>query len=195
MIGVRTTPTAGVYYRRMSDTLSETTALLRRTPAAVDALVRGLPASWTERNEGDSTWSVFDVVGHLIHGDRADWMSRTRTILEFGESKPFEPFDRSGHQREVAGKSMEDLLSAFARVRAEKLAELEALQLRTEDLDRRGRHPVFGVVTLGQLLSTWAAHDLTHLHQISRVMAYQYRDAVGPWIKYLGVLHCQGHGG
>ena len=110
--------------------------------------------------------------------------------MQFGESRPFEPFDRWGHIRESQGKSLGQLLDEFARLRSENLGELRALHLRQEDLERRGRHPAFGAVTLSQLLATWATHDLTHLHQISRVMAHQYRDAVGPWIEYLGVLHC-----
>lgn len=179
----------------MHQELSDTVALLRRTPAALDALLGGLPDRWTHHNEGDGTWTVFDIVGHLIHGDRADWMTRARRVLEFGETKAFDSFDRTAQEREAAGKSLRELLDEFARVRAERLRELEALNLQPSDLERRGRHPVFGAVTLGQLLATWAAHDLTHLHQISRVMAHQYRDDVGPWIKYLGVLHCQGHGG
>jgi DinB superfamily len=114
-------------------------------------------------------------------------------ILESGESRTFEPFDRSGHLREGQGKTLEQLLDEFARLRAENLDELRALQLRREDMERRGRHPAFGVVTLSELLATWAAHDLTHLHQISRIMAHQYREAVGPWSAYLGVLQCAGH--
>lgn len=114
-------------------------------------------------------------------------------ILEFGETRTFVPFDRWGHAREVQGKSLEQLLDEFARVRAENLDELRALSLRPEDLERRGRHPALGVVTLSQLLATWASHDLTHLHQISRVMAHQYREAVGPWKGYLGVLQCDAH--
>ena len=177
----------------MQHDLPQTIALLARTPAALDALLRDLPESWTSRNEGEGTWSPFDVVAHLIYAERVDWLPRTRRILEFGESKPFDPFDRQGHIAESRGKSLAQLLDEFARVRAEKLAELRALNLRPEDLARRGRHPALGAVTLSDLLATWAAHDLTHLHQISRVMAHQYRDAVGPFGKYLGVMHCAGH--
>ena len=159
----------------------------------LNALLRDLPETWTLRNEGENTWSAFDVVGHLIHGDRADWIPRARRILQFGESKAFEPFDRLAQQRQSRGKSLGQLLDEFAGVRSESLAELRALNLRQEDFDRRGLHPALGVVTLSQLLATWAAHDLTHLHQISRIMAHQYREAVGPWSKYLGVLQCAGH--
>jgi hypothetical protein len=177
----------------MAHDLRQTMSLLARTPAALDALLRDLPDTWTLRNEGPDTWSPFEIVGHPIHRERTDWMSRTRMILHAGESEAFEPFDRWGQKRELEGKSLEQLLDEFARVRSENLAELRALNLRPEDLERRGRHPALGTVTLSQLLATWAMHDLTHLHQISRVMAHQYRDAVGPWSRYLGVLQCAGH--
>jgi len=116
-----------------------------------------------------------------------------KVVLQFAETQAFEPFDRQGRAREIQGKSLGQLLDEFLRLRSENLAELRALNLRQEDLERRGRHPALGVVTLSQLLATWAAHDLTHLHQISRVMAHQYREAVGPWSAYLGVLQCAGH--
>jgi len=177
----------------MQHDLQNTISLLTRAPAALDALLRDLPEAWTLRNEGENTWSAFDIIGHLNHGERTDWMPRARMVLQFGETQPFEAFDRQGHAREIQGKSLGQLLDEFARLRAENLAELRALNLRQEDLERRGRHPALGIVTLSQLLATWAAHDLTHLHQISRVMAHQYRAAVGPWSAYLGVLQCAGH--
>ena len=177
----------------MPHQLGNTISLLARTPAVLDALLRDLPDTWTLRNEGDHTWSAFDIVGHLIHGERTDWMPRVRTLLQFGESRPFESFDRLGHMRNSVGRSLAELLDDFSRLRSESLSELRALNLQDSDLERRGRHPVFGAVTLSQLLATWADHDLTHLHQISRVMAHQYREAVGPWIRYLGVLQCSGH--
>ena len=177
----------------MEHNLEHTLALLARTPAALNALLRDLPETWTSRNEGEKTWSAFDVVGHLIYAERANWMPRAKMVLEFGETRAFESFDRWGHVRESQGKSLAQLLDEFARVRAENLTELRGLNLRPEDLARRGRHPAVGVVTLSELLATWAAHDLTHLHQISRIMAYQYREAVGPWSKFLGVLQCAGH--
>jgi hypothetical protein len=177
----------------MEHNLQHTISLLSRTPPALDALLRDLPETWTLRNEGENTWSAFDVVGHLIHADRTDWMPRVRTILQFGEAQPFAPFDRSGQAREIKGKSLGQLLDEFAHVRSENLGALRALNLRQEDLELRGRHPALGVVTLSELLATWAAHDLTHLHQISRVMAHQYRETVGPWSEYLGVLQCVGH--
>jgi hypothetical protein len=144
-------------------------------------------------NEGEKTWSAFDVIGHLIHGERTDWMPRAKMILQFGENKAFEPFDRLAQERESQGKSLAQLLDEFARLRSENLNELRGLNLKPEDFARSGLHPALGVVTLSELLATWAAHDLTHLHQISRVMAHQYREAVGPWSAYLGVLHCAGH--
>jgi len=177
----------------MEHDLDHTIALLARTPAALNALLRDLPEMWTRRNEGEGTWSAFDIVGHLIHGERTDWMPRAKRLLQSGETQPFDPFDRLGHVRESEGKSLTELLDEFARLRSENLDELRALNLRQEDLKRRGRHPALGVVTLSELLATWAAHDLTHLHQLSRVMAHQYRHAVGPWSKYLGVLQCAGH--
>jgi len=182
----------------MEHNLDHTISLLTRTPAALNALLRDLPETWIFRNEGESTrgersWSAFDVVGHLIHADRTDWMPRAKTIMQFGEAQPFASFDRLGHEREIQGKSLGQLLDEFARVRSESLDELRALNLRPEDLERRGRHPALGVVTLSELLATWAAHDLTHLHQISRIMAHQYREAVGPFRAFLGVMQCGGH--
>ncbi|HZR55502.1 MAG TPA: DinB family protein [Terriglobales bacterium] len=177
----------------MEHSLPQTISLLARTPATLNALLRDLPETWTLRNEGENTWSAFDIIGHLIHGERTDWMPRAKMILQSGESKAFEPFDRLAQTQESRGKSLEQLLDEFSRLRSENLGELRALNLRQQDLDRHGRHPALGVVTLSQLLATWAVHDLTHLHQISRVMAYQYHDAVGPWGAYLGVLQCEGH--
>jgi hypothetical protein len=174
--------------------LRHTNALLRRTPVVLDALLRDLPDELTRNNEGQNTWSAYDVVCHLIHGERSGWMARAKTILEFGETRTFERFDRQAPERESREKSLGELLDEFALVRSKNLEELRTWNLQPSDLERRGRHPAFGPVTLGQLLATWAAHDLTHLHQISRVMAHQYRDAVGPWTVFLGVLQCAGHG-
>jgi hypothetical protein len=173
--------------------LRESIALLTRTPATLNALLRGLPDVWTHSNEGKDTWSAFDIVGHLNVAERTDWMPRVRTILEHGETRPFEPFDRLAQKKESEGKSLEQLLDDFARLRSENLAALQALNLQSADLARRGKHPALGVVTLSELLATWAVHDLTHLHQLSRVMAFQYREAVGPWSAFLGVLKCSGH--
>lgn len=168
-------------------------ALLERTPGVLNALLRDLPDAWTQRNEGEKTWSAYDVVGHLIHGELTDWMPRAKMILQHGESRPFEPFDRFAQERNSKGKSLAQLLDEFARLRAESLTELRALNLQEQDLEQRGKHPALGPVTLSQLLATWAAHDLTHLHQLSRIMAHQYREAVGPWNAFLGVMQCNGH--
>ena len=179
--------------RLTESNLTETVAVLARTPATLDAMLRGLPDTWVRCNEGKDTWSAFDIVGHLIVGERTDWMTRLRIILENGEARPFDPFDRFAQFRETQGKSLEQLLDEFARLRIENLAALQQLNLQPEDFTRRGRHPALGVVTLSELLATWAVHDLTHMHQLSRVMAYQYRETVGPWSAYLGVLRCAGH--
>ena len=177
----------------MQHNLEHTISLLMRTPATLDALLRDIAEIWMLRNEGGNTWSAFDVMGHLIEGERTDWMPRARIILQFGETRVFDPFDRFAQQRQTEEKSLGQLLDEFASLRAVNLGELRGLKLTPEDLRRRGRHPALGLVTLSELLATWAAHDLTHLHQISRVMAHQYREAVGPWSEYLGVLHCAGH--
>ncbi|HKV79139.1 MAG TPA: DinB family protein [Candidatus Sulfotelmatobacter sp.] len=178
----------------MAFDLHETITLLSHTPSALNALLRDLPQSWTLGNEGPKTWSPFDIVGHLIHGEQTDWMPRARMILEQGENRAFDPFDRLAQERKSRGKSLAELLDEFAQARSENLDDLRAMNLKPADFKRRGLHPALGVVTLSQLLATWAVHDMTHLHQLSRVMAYQYREAVGPWSAYLGVLHCQGHG-
>jgi hypothetical protein len=177
----------------MNHDLSATVALLSRTPAALNTLLRDLPDSWTFSNEGEGTWTAFDIVGHLIHAEHTDWIIRATRILEQGESQTFILFNRLGQEENSRGKSLPQLLDEFAAIRAASLSELRAFNLQPQDLDRRGRHPAFGPVTLGQLLATWAVHDLTHLHQLSRLMAHQYREAVGPWSVYLGVLQCAGH--
>ena len=177
----------------MTHNLQDTIALLSRTPAALNVFLRDLPDSWTLRNEGENTWSVYEVVGHLNHGERTDWLPRVKRILEFGETTPFDPFDRWAQERESQGKSLPQLLDEFAQLRAENVKELRALNLQPKDLERRGMHPSQGVVTMSDLLATWAAHDLTHLHQITRVMAHQYREAVGAWAPFLGVMRCAGH--
>lgn len=178
----------------MDQKLQNTISLLSRTPAVLDTLLRDLPEVWTLRNEGENTWNTFDVVGHLIHSERANWIPRARILLEFGETKPFERIDRLAQVRESAGKSMVQLLDEFAHLRSANIGHLRAWNLTQEDLERRGQHPTLGAVTLSELLAAWAAHDMTHLHQIARIMAHQYREAVGPWSRYLGVLQCDGHG-
>jgi len=178
----------------MENGLKNTLALLERTPAVFNTLLRGLPELLTRRNEGEGTWSAFEIVAHLIHCERTDWMPRAKIVLRHGEARTFDPFDRSGNLRESEGKPLGTLLDEFASLRLASLDELRALNLREQDLGRRGRHPSLGAVTLSQLLAAWAAHDLTHLHQLTRVMAHQYREMVGPWGKYLGVMQCSGHG-
>jgi hypothetical protein len=173
--------------------LENTVSLLAHTPAALDALLRDLPDVWTLRNEGENTWSAFDVVGHLIQTERTAWMPRVKIVLQFGDSRPFDPVDRFRQIQENRGKALPQLLDEFARLRSESLADLRALNLQPEDFSRPGRHPSLGAVTLSHVLAAWAGHDLTHLHQISRIMAHQYGDAIGPWRVYLGVLHCAGH--
>lgn len=177
----------------MEHSLSQTISLLTRTPAVLNALLRDLPETWTLQNEGENTWTPFAIVAHLAHTEDSNWLVRAKTILDFGETKTFEPLDREASARQTQQKSVPQLLDEFAKLRTENLSELRALNLQPSDLDRRGRHPAFGPVTLSQLLATWATHDLTHLHQLSRVLAHQYREAVGPWRVYLGVLQCDGH--
>ena len=162
--------------------------ILERTPATLNALLRNLPESWLVQNEGPETWSPYDVVGHLIHGDETDWIPRAQIILEHGEERAFEPFDRVAMFEESKGKSIVELLDTFAQLRAENLRELESMNLTSNLLDKRGRHPELGVVTLKQLLSTWVVHDLGHIRQVVRVMSKQYGEAVGPWKAYLSIL-------
>jgi hypothetical protein len=162
--------------------------LLRSTPAVLRSWLWDLPDAWTLANEGPDTWSPFDIVGHLIHGERTDWIPRVELLLAHGESRPFIPFDRFAQFTASRGKSLHELLDTFAELRASNVARLEALQLTSPDLNRRGLHPELGPVTLGELLATWVAHDLNHLGQIARVMGRRYTEAVGPWIEYLPML-------
>lgn len=179
----------------MAHNLSETIVLLERTPAALNVLLRDLPGVWTNRNEGEGTFTVPDVIGHLIQADKENWLPRARRILDHGESKPFDKFDRWGHIEICRGKTLPHILDEFSSTRAACLDELRSLNLQPAQLALRGKHPALGAVTLSELLATWAAHDLTHLHQISRILAGSYRDEVGPFAAFLGVLKCNGHGG
>ena len=164
-------------------------AILERTPSVLRASLVGLPDVWTCQNEGPETWSPREVVGHLIEGERSDWIPRARIVIAQGPSTEFTPFDRTAHQRSMrADESLADLVETFARLRAESLATLREWQLTPAQLQLTGIHPEFGRVTLEQHLATWVAHDLGHLVQIARTMARQYRDAVGPWRKYLSAL-------
>lgn len=178
----------------VTHSLENTIALLSHTPSALDGLLRGLPDDWTMRNEGQNTWSAYDIVGHLIHCEINDWIPRARRILADGEAMPFDPFDRQGHRKLVDGKTLPQLLDDFAARRAANVEELRSWNLAPADLEKRGLHPALGPVTLSELLAAWAAHDLNHLHQMARVMAHPYRDAVGPFRAYLGVMHCTAHG-
>ena len=173
---------------RRSFAMEEAVAVLARTPATLDALLRGLPEGWTAAHEGGETWSPFDVIGHLIHGDRTDWVPRARIILQHGEARAFDKFDRFAQFAASKGRTLASLLDEFATVRQQSLRDLAALGVSDADLDRRGRHPELGVVTLRQLLATWVAHDLDHVVQISRVLARQYADEVGPWRAYLRII-------
>ena len=172
--------------------MEEATAILARTPATLDAMLRGLPDGWIAAHEGGETWSPFDVIGHLIHGERTDWVPRARVILEHGEARPFATFDRFAQFATSEGRTLASLLDEFAAARQASLRELAALGVTIADLDRRGRHPQLGIVTLRQLLATWVAHDLDHIYQIVRVMSKQYGEEVGPWFKYLRILNNTG---
>jgi DinB superfamily len=172
----------------MAFDLDDAIAVLERTPGTFRALLAGLPVVWTSANEGPETFSAFDNVGHLIHGERADWIPRARLILAQGTNRRFEPYDRFAQQHESAGKTLAQLLDEFDALRAANVTTLRGWRLTDTELDLQGEHPAFGPVTLRQLLATWVAHDLGHLAQTSRVMAKRYRETVGPWRAYLPVL-------
>ncbi|HSE32590.1 MAG TPA: DinB family protein [Pyrinomonadaceae bacterium] len=169
--------------------LEEARQILSRTPLTLNSLLLPLSNAWLLRNEGAETWSPFDVVGHLIHGEETDWIPRTKVILQHGEGRPFEPFDRFAMFERSKGKSITELLDTFTRLREANLQELDEMKLTAADLEKRGRHPELGTVTLKQLLATWVAHDLGHVAQIVRVMAKQYREEVGPWRQYLSIVN------
>lgn len=168
--------------------LDQAVEILERTPRVVEAMLGGLGEEWTHAGYGPETFSPFDVVGHLIHGDLADWVPRARHILEHGDSVPFEPFDRYAMYERDRGKTMGQLLEEFRRVRGESLESLRGLNLSESDLDRPGMHPALGAVTMRQLLATWVVHDLHHIAQIAKCMARQYKGEVGAWEEYLGIL-------
>jgi DinB superfamily len=168
--------------------LADAVAVLERTPAVLRAELDGLPDAWVRATDGPDTWSAFDVVGHLIHGERTDWIPRARIIREQGESRPFDRYDRFAQFEASKGLTLANLLDTFATLRRENLATLESWSLGPADLARTGMHPGLGRVTLAMLLATWVAHDLDHLVQIARTMARQYRKASGPWPQYLRVL-------
>ncbi len=172
----------------MDLSLAEVTGILSRTPGTLRALLGDLQPSWIETNEGEGTFSPRDVVGHLIHGEKTDWVPRIRLILDSGEARPFVPFDRFGFRDAIAGRAIGALLAEFDALRSTNLRTLRELAVTPAQLALTGRHPELGAVTLGQLLATWAVHDLNHIGQIVRVMSKRYSTAVGPWKAYLGIL-------
>ena len=169
--------------------LDQAKEILRRTPATLNALLSDLPNDWVFANEGPETFSPYDVIGHLIEGEENDWIPRARIILEHGEARPFEKFDRFAMYEKSKGKSPAELLARFEEVRGESLRQLDELNLTPELLQKQGSHPALGVVTLSQLLSAWVVHDLGHIRQIVRVMAKQYREEIGPWTAYLSIVN------
>lgn len=168
--------------------LAQASLLLSRTPAVLDTWLRGAPEEWIHGNEGPDTWSPFDVVGHLVHGEKIDWITRAKNILEHGENRRFDPFDRFAQFETSRGKTIGDLLDEFATLRARNLAELERMELTPADYAKTGIHPELDVCTLGNLLATWVVHDFSHVAQIARAMAKQYAEEVGPWREYLPIL-------
>ena len=168
--------------------LEQAINILSRTPGTLNSMLRSAPAEWTMCNEGPDTWSPYDILGHLIHGEETDWIPRARIILEHGEAKAFEPFDRFAQFEKSKGKSPGELLDEFEALRKENLAALEQMKITSDQLARRGTHPEFGKVTLSELLAAWVAHDLSHVAQTVRVMCKQYSESVGPWREYMPIL-------
>lgn len=173
----------------MTIALKHVLELLQRTPSTLQSLLRGLSGDWVLQNEGPDTWSPFDVVGHLIHGEETDWIPRLEIILNEGASKSFEPFDRFAQYEKSKGKTIETLLDEFQELRLSNISQLKSLKLSEDDLKKTGMHPALGIVTAGQLLATWTTHDLNHIAQITRVMAAQHQHEVGPWKQYLRILN------
>ncbi|MDJ0645375.1 MAG: DinB family protein [Flavobacteriaceae bacterium] len=169
--------------------LGKAIKILERTPTVLQTFLSDLPVEWTHSNEGKDTWSAFDIVGHLIHGEITDWIPRLKIILEYQDQKSFESFDRFAQFRNSEGKSLQDLLDEFSVLRIQNLTELKLLNLTDREMNLSGMHPELGSVTLKQLLATWVAHDLGHIAQISRVMAKQFQSEVGPWQKYISILN------
>jgi uncharacterized damage-inducible protein DinB len=167
--------------------LDDAVAVLERTPATLSALLAGLPDTWIRATEGEGTWSPYDVIGHLIHGERTDWIPRAQHILA-GEARPFDKFDRHAQFAESQGQSLNDLLKTFAELRQANLQILAEMKLTSDDFERQGLHPELGEVTLGQLLATWVVHDMDHVAQVARTMAKVYTETTGPWIEYLSIL-------
>lgn len=172
----------------MQFSLERSFEILERTPEVLITMLRGISDDWSKTTEGGDTWSVYDVLGHLVHGENNDWTARMQIILSDKQDKKFAPFDRFAQFEESKGKSLNDLLNEFKFVRRKNVKFLKSKHLSLADLQKKGVHPVFGEVTLSQLLATWAVHDLNHLAQISRIMAKQYKEEVGPWVEYLRIL-------
>ncbi len=172
----------------MKFSIHQSIEILERTPIVLQNLLQGLSAEWTSNNEGGETWSAYDVIGHLIHGDKTDWLTRAELILSDNAEKQFQPFDRFAQFENSKGKTLKQLLSDFAEVRNANIKRLKSLNITERDLKKTGVHPTFGEVTLSQLLSTWIVHDLDHISQIARVLAKQYKNEVGPWIEFLKIL-------
>ena len=172
----------------MEFNLAEAVEILNRTPVTLNALLRDLPDGWVMSDEGPDSWSAFDVLGHLVHGEETDWVPRAKIILEHGESRAFDPFDRTAMIEKSKGKSLTELLDEFESLRKQNIESLERMGLSAEKLKLKGTHPSLGVVTLEQLLATWVVHDLSHIAQIVRVMCKQYDAEVGPWKAYLPIL-------
>lgn len=172
----------------MTFEINKSIEILQRTPSSIEALLTGLSKEWLRNNEGENTWSPYDIVGHLIHGEKTDWIPRAKIILSNSKDKTFIPFDRFAQENESQDRSIEELLQEFKDLRAENLKELKSMQINSKTLLEQGIHPDLGEVKLKELLSTWTVHDLGHIAQISRVMAKQYQSEVGPWIQYLGIF-------
>lgn len=172
----------------MQFTPDQSYEILERTPLVLTTLLNGISDDWVTNNEGPETFSPYDVIGHLIHGEKTDWRDRATIILEYGESKTFTPYDRFAQFEQSKGKSLKQLLAEFEALRTANLKWLKSLQLSSTHLDKKGMHPDLGQVTLRQLLSTWVVHDLTHVAQVARVMAKQYKEEIGPWIEYFRIM-------
>lgn len=172
----------------MKYSLPQAIEILERTPLVLNSLLNGLSNGWIMNNEGPETFSPYDVIGHLIYGEKTDWPVRIKRILEYGNTRPFDTFDRFAMYEESKGKTMEQLLVEFENIRKINITWFRSLQLTETDLNRKGTHQILGEVTLGNLLSTWVVHDLTHIAQITRVMAKQYKAEIGPWTKFFRIL-------
>ena len=176
-------------YKAMKLEVDQALEILAQTPSTVKSMLGNLSDRWLFLNEGTETWSPFDVIGHLIHGEKNDWIPRAEIILNQGENPAFEPFNRFAQFEESRGKSLQELLTTFELLRLRNIETLNSMNLTPEKMELTGLHPEFGRVTLEQLIATWAVHDLDHIAQIARVLAKQYSEAVGPWRAYLSVLN------